>query len=177
MIKKEYKNKEGFSLIELTVSVGIFSIIVVSVMQIFNTSLVAQRKSLALKQIQENIRYSFEVMSKEIRMARVDYNGVCVPANTVYWSNPSEPELYFLNQYQQCVRYFIENSRLKIERGGTPAVFVTPESLKVEEMEFDITGSVPLEQPLITIMTKISSNNLENVDMAIQTTLSTRHYE
>lgn len=179
MISKVCKNKKAFTLVEMLVVVSIFAVISISVVQTFNVFVLAQEKALASKEMQENIRYAFEVISKEIRMVRVDNDGICVTQGDAYWVDPTGDQLYFLNQYNQCVHYFMESGRFKIKRGDKPSVFVTPSSLNVSNLQFSVVGSLPSEQPRVTVLIKTNpvSTKISGMDMSLQTTLSTRHYE
>ncbi|MCG2695682.1 prepilin-type N-terminal cleavage/methylation domain-containing protein, partial [Candidatus Parcubacteria bacterium] len=74
MLNKIIKNNAGVTLLELTVAVAIFSFAVLSATQIFKMVLEGQRSAIAAQSTQESMRYALEVMSKEIRMAKVIQN-------------------------------------------------------------------------------------------------------
>lgn len=176
--KRKNKNEEGFTLIEVLVAVGIFVYVVLIATQIFKMTIEAQQKSIASKHLQENIRYCLEAMSKEVRMARPDRDGTCVPEDTVYYTNAGNDELWFLNQYDRCVHYFLDGDRLKINRGGSET-YMTPSNLSVGNLEFNVAGSLPNDQILTTIkiISTVSDERLTEQTLRIQTSLSNRHYE
>ena len=66
---KKIKNNLGVTLIELIVAVALFSVTILSAMQIFQMVVEGQRSAIAAQSVQESMRYAFEIMSKEIRMA------------------------------------------------------------------------------------------------------------
>jgi len=78
--------KPGFSLIELLVSVSIFALIMVSSMDIFNMVIESQRGAIATQNVEESLKYFFEVTAKEIRMVKRNKNSFCpnVPNNGIY---------------------------------------------------------------------------------------------
>ncbi len=47
--------KKGFTLIELMVSIAIFSIVMVSIIDLFGSGIKAQKKSLALQSLSDSI--------------------------------------------------------------------------------------------------------------------------
>lgn len=59
---------------ELIVSLALFSVAVVVVLTLLSMGITAQRKVLALQNVQENARAILEFMSKEIRMGNI--NGI-----------------------------------------------------------------------------------------------------
>src|SRR3972149_11970405 len=58
----------GYTLIELMVAIGIFSIVVAMTSSMFITSLKGQEKSYASQNVADSARYAMEMMSREIRM-------------------------------------------------------------------------------------------------------------
>lgn len=62
------KSEGGYSLIELLVSIGIFSIVVTIMASMFMMSLRGQRKAFTVQNVADNVRYAMEIMSKEVRM-------------------------------------------------------------------------------------------------------------
>ena len=70
MLDKIKKNNTGVTLIELLVAVTLFSVIMLSATAIFKIMVEGQRNAIAAQNAQESMRYVFEVMAKEIRMAQ-----------------------------------------------------------------------------------------------------------
>ncbi|MEK9129809.1 MAG: prepilin-type N-terminal cleavage/methylation domain-containing protein [Patescibacteria group bacterium] len=63
-----FENKKGFSLVELTVSIAIFSMIIISTGGIFIQIFKAQKEMLARQILIDEGRYIMESMMKDIRM-------------------------------------------------------------------------------------------------------------
>ena len=57
---------------ELIVSLALFSIVIVVVLGLFSMGITAQRKVLALQDVQDNARFMLEFMAKEIRMSIIN---------------------------------------------------------------------------------------------------------
>src|SRR6056297_2655975 len=102
---RKYKhNKPGFSLIEMLLAISIFVIIVLSATRIFQLVVQGQRQAIAAYHVQENLKYFFEVMSKEVRMAKMDTAGDCYPTDAVdQLYTAEEDNLYFKNFEGECV--------------------------------------------------------------------------
>ena len=81
------KNR-GYTLIEVLVSVAIFSIIIAGPTGLFVLSLRNQNMSLALGETIDNTSHAVEYISRALRMARKDRAGECITLNYNY-ENPS----------------------------------------------------------------------------------------
>jgi Tfp pilus assembly protein PilW len=165
------KNKQGQSLMEMIVAVALFSVVRLIVVSIFQTVLTAQRSAITTSNIQENLRYAFETMSKEIRMAQK--SDCSIGSGNVY--TIANNALYFKNQYGECVSYSLDNNRIKLDRNGNQA-YITPEAVKISNLKFLVASSV---QPRVTIMADIAVPAKSGVGQTIkiQTTISSRQYK
>jgi len=180
MLKGFKYNQAGLSLLEIMVAMTIFVFIVLSATQIFQSSLQRQRQLANTQDILDNLSYVFEVMSKEIRMAVKDNDGLCVSQGVVYKSNHKNDVLRFKNQYGECVRYFLEKvnkvNRLKIDRDAN-STYVTLPDFNIKNVKFLINN--PGSQSSVTIMMDVNpiKNSQNTKELKIQTTLSSRNYE
>lgn len=174
-------------MIELVVSIMIFSVLILSATQIFKMVVDGQRGAISAQNIQENIRYAMEKMSKEIRMAQIS-NQSCYGAAIYKVFNPAGggTELYFKNKDGECVNYYLENNRLKIMvDNGTGAVadFITPAKIEISNLKFyvddDFIGAFHSKQPYVTMVmdAKAIGNEMHQQKMKIQMTVSSRYYE
>jgi prepilin-type N-terminal cleavage/methylation domain-containing protein len=170
--KKQKLNNRGFSLLEIVVSLAIFLTVIVIVTSFFEMSIRAQREAISAGNLQESMRYAFEAMSKEIRMAKKDESGACAVADKVYKVENSV--LSFINQDDKCVQYFLDSSRIKIIR-DTIEAYVTPENIKVNNLSFYLDESL---QPRVTLMVNLAIpvKNQSDQEMVMQTTLTSRYY-
>lgn len=185
-----FKNNRGVSLIELLVAVSIFSILTLSATKIFILVVEGQRNAMAAQELQNNMRYIFEVISKEVRMARGDYNGIncgVAPYYKTYNTNVSGTDgsdLYFRNRDGDCVAYELwADNRVYVSRGASPFVPITPNTIEVENLLFHIeedrVGTFHSTQGLVRIMmdVKVIGKKLHEQPMKLQTTISSRYYE
>jgi len=184
-----YTKLSGFTLVEAMVSVAIFAILMVSANDIFLSIVRSQRNTLSSKNAQEAVNYALEIMSKELRMAKVD-NGYCGAAQKVYAVFDENGQLVesgdgltikFRNYEDKCVVYELDNpsGRLKVTRDGSWA-YMTPANITISNLSFYIQHSdIQIGQPIITVRFILSYFNSETGQqtMQVQTSISSRSYE
>ncbi len=184
---KKFKAERGVSLLELIVSVGLFALVMLSATGIFKTVVDGQRSAISAQNVQENIRYAMEKMSKEIRMAQVS-NQECDGAAIYKIFNTADGgrELSFKNKDGECITYYLENNRLKIMVSvGADAItdFVTPAKVEVSNLNFftvdDAIAAFHSKQPYVTMVMDVKAigQAIHEQKMKIQMTVSSRYYE
>ncbi len=67
---KTYKNKKGFTMVEMLVSVAVFSIVVTMVMGTISTIVDASRKSRTITEVMNNLNFGFESMTRTLKTAK-----------------------------------------------------------------------------------------------------------
>lgn len=171
-------NEKGFTLFEILVGMGIFSIIILSVTGILQSAVEGQRKAIGAQNTQESMRYVLEVISKEIRMAKRN-DGYCSdgPQTGIFYVE--NDTLYFRNQYDECVAYYKETdaggkNRFKITRDEVGG-YISTDEISVDYLEFYKKNS---DQPAVTITMRVSTeeSTKSRSDIDIQTTISSRYY-
>jgi len=75
------KSRQGFTLLELIVAIGMFSLVVLGTADLMLTAFNTQAKAIAVKEVIDNARFTLELMTRELRTAtNVVYTGT-PPAN------------------------------------------------------------------------------------------------
>ena len=191
MFKNILKNKSGSSLIEIMCAISIFVILIGLTLSIFKSTIESQKNAIAAQNTQENMRFLFEVISKEIRGAQV-MDGGCnafigaISDKKIYYINGGV--LYFKNKDDECVAYYVDgNDDLVIERddGVNPPILlpVTPNDIKVTNLDFFVRdndiGVLPDAkiQPRATIKIEVEAIGTHKQHTIMQTTVSSRRYE
>ena len=186
-------HQSGVTLLEMLVAVSLFSVVVLAATGIFKMVTEGQRNAIAAQNIQENMRYAFEAMSKEIRMAqKSEHNCESVVGDLAVYkvynvtANIQGDILYFKNKNGDCVAYYLEDdagiSRLKVYR-GTSANFITPNEIKVSNLKFNVIdddiGAFHTVQPLVLMTMEVEAigKAMHKQSMRIQTAVSSRYYE
>ncbi len=185
-------NKKGFTLMEVLVSVTIFSIIILSATNIFKLAIDAQRNAIATQNVQESLKFFLEVTAKEIRMAQKS-EGACssISPSEIYavtHITATKDMLSFKNFYGECVDYFLasdgESQRFKVKRQKGSLVqedYISPAEININDLHFflDAGSMTILRQPRVTI--NLNANSLDSgkfkSNMTLQTSITSRYYK
>jgi len=138
--KRARRDRRGVSLIELIIAIGIFSVVMVIAFDAFLGVLKVNRETVQKQSVQDHTEFLFNLMTKEIKFARVNYLDTDTDCSTYFKSlSPGDivspnatyaavdgnrdnlaEELRFQNYEGLCVRYFF-----------APGDTTRPDSLKV----------------------------------------------
>lgn len=163
--------QKGFTLVEVLVTIVIFSFVLIIVSSIFVYSLNLQRRALNLQQAEENAAYVIEFLTKEIRVATItlpaaDSNCPSIPSSSLTIDHPDTG----------IIKYYLSGSDLIREVNGVPGV-VNSNTVRFVKFDFCVRG-VPagdMIQPRVTLSAAISSTKTnQQATIDIQTTISSR---
>ena len=165
--------KKGFTLIELMVSMAIFLIVMVSIIELFGSGIKVQKKSLALQALSDNTSYAVEYMSRTIRMAKKDLNGTYISAGCNFETLTNG--IRFLNYKREDQWFILDNGQVK-EKKGSAAEFtaLTSDNFQVNKLVFRVLGACQDDelQPKVTIVMEIQTKEIDPQKLNIQTTIS-----
>ncbi len=178
-------NKQpAFSLIEVVVSVALFSAVILSATGIFKMVIDSQRGAMAAQNVQESLKFFLEVTGKEIRMAKKN-NGVCpgLGADEMYGlgTENGQDTLSFRNYYGECVKYsFVPDqgvNRFRVIRNSDMG-FISPAKISLDRLDFVLKSS-PTTQPMVTINIRAhaTGTGLSKSDMTLQSSITSRYYK
>ncbi len=194
MMRKAVKNNNrGFTLIEIMVSVSIFSIIIFivigSIMTVFNES----RKSQAMQTVMDNLNSTVESMTRTIRFGSTyhcDINSGDI--NTTQDCGTSGAPVAAANsfavKFNNVVNIFkldpgtgrIQQSR----NGGASYYYITGSDLVIDKLMFYVSGTTnysggDTRQPLVTIVIEgHSGSKVESqYSFSMQTSVSQRVFD
>lgn len=165
---------KGFTLIEMVVSVAIFTLLVGVTSSVFLSSIKNQKQSLAGQEILDQASYLMEYMSRSLRMAQKDMIGDCTGTAKLNYVFEGQC-LKFLNYNKECQQFCLDGTRLKDENGS----FLTSANLQVSNFGVLLSGATqpPIDylQPRVTISLNIAGQ--EQMSLKIQTTISQRNLD
>ena len=169
----------GFTLVELLITITIFSIVITGFLGLFSSAFKYQKESLNLQYLLSNASYVTEYMSRALRMAKKDLAGDCIISKYNYLNPGGDTsKIRFLNYHEKCQEFILDGNELKvgISNTTTPPVsgdFLTPSNLVVEKLEFDISGETQEDklQPKVTFVLKVKIGEQK---LNLQTTISQR---
>ena len=158
MISNQVKinNKSGFTLFEMIVSLGVFSIAVLMILSSLLSITGAQKKAITLETVEDNLRFAIDSISKEVRTG-YDYD--CGGGGTPLNCTSGSSILAFTNANGVPVVYKLENQAIqKSIDGGANFFNITGSDIKVNLMTFYVTGvGQDNLQPKVTIIIKAVS--------------------
>ncbi len=189
--KHERSFLSGFTLIEMMVAVTIFVILITAFTGFFIRVIQMQKRVSDSQEMIGNISYNLEYMSRAIRMARKDMEGLCLTTagkNNNYETNEERSRIRFLNYENRCQEFFLENGRLKENRSTDnssdnfqPPLPLTQVGLDVISFQLGPSvswGQDDLLQPSITFLLEaVSKGQIHDPQLRIkvQTTVSQRN--
>lgn len=160
-------SKRGFTVIELSVAMTLFVIVLGVTSSIFIRSLRSQRAIVDLIAINDNMSLTLEQLAREVRL------GTCFDDNA-----PTE-ELRFRNTYGQDVVYGLQNQAIQRSVGPSTQI-ITGENVKISRLNFILSmspsGTDGRTMAKVTVVLGIGSASpqLEGFLTNIQTTISSR---
>ena len=183
-----HKKTKGFTLVEIMVSVAIFTIIITvgigSLVSVVRAYEVSQKE----KKVHDGLNYALEAMAREVRLGKDYYpdanpNGSDQGAigdgiGTSIGFNAADNRGYVI--------FYVDNGALAVGRSGaTPSnlngvQFLTENSeISIDDIRFTVIGTDPLsaanyEQPLVWIQIKASATGEESRQTVVQTLVSQR---
>lgn len=174
-IHPKHKYAKGFTLMEVMVSVTIFTIIVTIGMGALITIFKTLQKTRADRQAIDSISFVMDTMTRRIRTGHE------------YTTADAGDGIKFIDQDGVSVSFYKGldsegNSRIYMIDGAfgnqDEAVDITPENFSVEGFIFDIIGTTdPSDgiQPMVTINLKgVVKNGQQESQLAVQTVVSQR---
>lgn len=181
----KFFNNKGFSLLETTVAMGIFSVVITVSMGAFLLTIKAQKVVTTEKAIAENLNFALEFMSRQMRVAASDTSGSCISSGDTFEIAGSS-EISFINANQHCVRFFLASGVLIYENITTSSgnIPLTDSSAAdIDSLLFLVQGESDgdSEQPRATISISASgagnSPESQGVQFSVQTTISARELD
>ena len=161
---KNYNKENGLTMIELIVAIGIFGLVVGMVVGIFMLSIISQRRIIALRNVEDNVRFTTESIAREIRTG-VNFSG-------------GGSMLSFINASGQSVIYRLNSNAIeKSVNGGSTYSAVTGSEITVNYLSFYLAGQALGDglQPRVTIVMGVTSQvGNQTANLKVQTTISER---
>lgn len=154
----------GLTMIELIVAVGIFSLVIGTTIGIFVLAISTQRRITALRNVDDNIRFTIESMAREIKTGK---NFSSVAGSLSFTNANGEAVVYRLNA----------NAVEKSSDGGTNYSAVTGSEVTINYLNFYLMGQSAGDglEPRVTITVGTTSQaGNQSANLKIQTTVSER---
>lgn len=175
---KSIKNK-GFTLIEMLVTIGIFSLIIGTTIGLFASAIRIQRYNLTYQQILDQTSYVMEYMNRAIRMAQKDTEAECITAGNYELIGDDSIKFKTYKSSTECWRFYRNCSggicQLMVEKAGSALPLTSP-NLNVTSLKFNVAGDASGQQPKVTLFMEITGRGSgSQPKLKIQTTVSQRN--
>src|SRR3989344_2850901 len=192
--KTHYENAskdKGFTLVEVVVVLAIFIIVIDVAVTIFISMISHQKRILEEQEFINQASYAMEYMSKSLRVAAKDNDGICLqgypgyiyllPAARYNAQDGFYEGVKFLTEDGACKEFFLDSSGLlKEARNQDTPQNILSGKFTVKEARFIANGDKTLNgasgigsiQPRLTILLKIETNIGQTLqEKIIQTTI------
>ncbi len=190
--------RKGFTLMELLVVMGVFSVTVMMTSGIFLLTNRAQRRTISITQAQSDIRYAMEAMVREVRSGRIDFEaygssgGIPVPTQRLALRNAAGQLVEFSHETSTSVCPPATNPCLSVRVDGSSPQAVTSAGVTIDTLAFYVSPQVdPFTpdatsglyasdlQPSVTIVLSARTTGVGAADVQTinaQTTVASRTY-
>ncbi|MCK9345254.1 MAG: type II secretion system GspH family protein [Candidatus Pacebacteria bacterium] len=178
-------NSQGFTLVEMTVSLGLFTIIMFIATSSFLAIVNSDRKSRSVRIAADNLNVALEDMSRRIKTGTNYYCGAGGDAlNAVQDCIAGGVNtLFFNDQSNLRVKYTLDGATHAIMRsvGSEPMIRVTSPEVNVSDLRFLVSGSALTPntvQPIVVIgISGTLGAGAASTTFKIQTTVTQRVYD
>ncbi|KND48102.1 MAG: putative Type IV pilus pilin [Parcubacteria bacterium C7867-006] len=192
MIKTIRKNNKGFTLVELMVSLSVFiTVMVISTGSILSV-IDANRKSQSLRSVMDNLNYTLESMTRNIRFGTAYHCDITqgISSSPLDCSGGAS-SMAVTSSAGTLVTYRLDNGRIARATncvGGTVGCteyYMTGSDVTITAMNFFVSGSATygggsnLYQPraIIVISGYVGSKQTSRSTFTIETTVSQRMFD
>ncbi len=188
---------QSFTLIEILVTIAIFSLILGIISSLFASALKAQKKSLASQELLRQTSYAMEYMGRQLRMAkREETSDACLPLAGQNYEHEEDTSrtfdgknyridygIKFINHEGECCEFFLgqrtdesDYYSLRFSKDLADPEYLISDDFEVEEFNINLIEAEDV-QPRVTLFLKVKRKGERAEDqpmIEIQTTISQR---
>jgi len=175
------KQKKGLTLIEFLVAISVFSIVVVGVLELFNSALEQQKASLTSVYLLNNASFVTEYITRSLRMAQKEESDVpqCLSQRGMNCEvTKGGKHIKFINHHGNCQEFYLQGDSLKIKTSQGEQSLL-PSDISVENLRFSSLGEGQDDflQTRITMVLELKTKRKPEKKISIQTTISQRELD
>lgn len=169
------KESQGFTIIELIVSIGIFTVVAVAAVAALTSVIDANRRTRALTEANNNLNFVLQSMVREIRNG---FNYGC-DATSASGTNPCPDgfnEFGFIDSTRDEVGFRLNNASIERKINNQSFRAITPNQVDITHLQFRVTGSDQNDQQSrveITIQAEAGEGDATST-LNLQTTATQR---
>ncbi len=190
-MQKISKTIRGFTLVEMIVSIGLFTIVLFVASSSFLTVINADRKSRTTRIAMDNLAVTLEDMTRRLRTGTAYECGGMVslsvppPVRDCLFGDDNNTRIAFTDQDGRRVSYYLDDGAIMRERsaGGEfeeeVSIRATSPEIEITGLTFFVNGSTRGDaiQPYVTIIIRGSTSGVFDSGFSLQTTVTQRAYD
>ena len=138
------QNNHGFTLLEMTIALGIFVILFTLTLGVYSYALKAEQRTIQISKLQKEAQFIMEIIAKKVRSGRIDYT------NPINLDGSSPLALYDSSGNPTVFKFEDEKIKVCIIDCSVDDNFfsIPPTDVYVSDLKFFID---PLTNPFISI--------------------------
>lgn len=145
--------KKGFTLLEMIVAVGVFATVAVLSVSSLLSLISAQKKALALQTVQDNLRFAFESMARDIQQGRFYYcnaptDNPPVPLAPPEGQLPATHDCTFTDGGNESITFINQNNEIVTYRNNDGTLSGSSCSLCIEKATRNTYGDSLIFAPI-----------------------------
>lgn len=159
----------GFTLIEMLVALGVFTVVMTIAMAAFVNIMDIQKKTETFRKVNDNLNFALEAMMREIREGKG------------YSSGSGVNTFSFTNKYNKTVTYKLNIEKYIERKEDAKTLRMTSTDVKITKLNFSVRGETMTDQkqPIVIISVSGESGIREKSKSSfnLQTTVSQRQLD
>ncbi len=178
------RQQNGFTLIEMVVSLGLFTIIMFIATSAFLSIVNTDRKSRAVRIAADNLNIALEDMSRRIKTGSTYYCGGGIGSIGNLDCGAGSTSIAFTDQFGVTrISYRLNNNAIERQMTGEAGyATVTSPEIRITGLKFVVSGSAPFpgntQQPIVVVAIGGSlGTGTASSTFIIQTTITQRAYD
>ncbi len=178
-----FRTQRGFTLIELMVSISIFSLVMFVSMGAILSVVDANRKSKTLRAVMDNINFTLEGMTRTIRFGDRYHCGSSGDTSAPNDCITGDTQVTVRDSDGNQVTYALTGNRITQSINGSTPYYLTSPDVTIESMKFWVFGSAPFAtdqlQPRMVIVIRgyADSTNITKSSFTLETMVSQRTFD
>jgi prepilin-type N-terminal cleavage/methylation domain-containing protein len=158
------ETQKGFTIIEMVVAVGVFAVVITISLTAFLNISDIQKRTEALRVVNDNLNFSLESMMREIR------------AGSNYRVGAGGTSFTVADESGNDISYRLNNSRIEKSVSGGSYLALTAPEVNITKLLFVAQGQASGDglQPRVTIIITGSAGEKNIIKLNLQTTISQR---
>lgn len=170
------KNRRGFTLIEILVSISLLSVLILSITGIYFNISNNQRELTAESFVHSDLEYFLQVFSNNTRLAEISDGNKCgIGVNRFFLVSEENDSLTFTKD-SDCFVFSLDDNRISIDKAAFPIPqFLTSSHTNISQLYFIVEDNISLGQPIVTVYVKASPIDDPSNYIDIQTSISVNY--